>query len=83
VEERMDKSKEANMKLNALKYQMSENLDKILDRGANIDILVERTNSMRIGATSFRKKVGFMNIFSVIYSRRQKSGDNSFGPSGG
>ena len=36
---------------------MCENLDKILEREENLEILVERTNSMRIGAGTLRKKV--------------------------
>ncbi len=71
------------MKLDENKKQMCDNLDKILEREGNIDILVERTHSMRLGAGTLRKKVGILNFFIIIYSRQQKSGDNSFGPSGG
>ncbi len=49
------------MKLNNVKEQMCDNLDKVMEREGNIEVLEERTNSMNIGATTLNRKVRFMN----------------------
>ena len=50
------------IRLNQVKVKMCENLDNLLERGEGIEILVEKSNSMRLGSTHLRGKVIFMNL---------------------
>ena len=65
----IDKGKEVREEMNAVKDVMVQNIERVLERGERIDLLVNKTDHMNQTAFAFRQRSTALRYYSCILWR--------------